>query len=107
MGYYKANKVWEITSTSQNIDKCGSNSIVTFTLNLKRKPDFYARNLVTPILFLGVLNILVFVIPADVGEKMSYCITVAHLYHSVSGKTEPLVTFMVRVSSQGSIQKKA
>lgn len=76
MGNYKVNKVWEITSTSQSIDNYGSNSIVTYTLNLKRKPDFYVGNLVTPILFLGVLNILVFIIPADAGEKMSYCITV-------------------------------
>uniref|UniRef100_K1R8K6 Neuronal acetylcholine receptor subunit alpha-6 n=1 Tax=Magallana gigas TaxID=29159 RepID=K1R8K6_MAGGI len=77
MGDYKVNKVWKITSTSQNIDNSGSNSIVTYTLNLKRKPGFYVENLVTPILFLGVLNILVFIIPADAGEKMSYCITVA------------------------------
>ncbi|XP_052677885.1 neuronal acetylcholine receptor subunit beta-2-like [Crassostrea angulata] len=77
MGNYKANKAWEITSTSQNIDNSGSKSIITYTLNLKRKPGFYVENLVTPILFLGVLNILVFIIPADAGEKMSYCITVA------------------------------
>ena len=77
MDDYKVNKVWKITSTSQNIDNSGSNSIVTYTLNLKRKPGFYVGNLVTPILFLGVLNILVFIIPADAGEKMSYCVTVA------------------------------
>ncbi|XP_065936799.1 neuronal acetylcholine receptor subunit beta-2-like [Magallana gigas] len=77
MDDYKVNKVWKITSTSQNIDNSGSNSIVTYTLNLKRKPGFYVENLVTPILFLGVLNILVFIIPADAGEKMSYCVTVA------------------------------
>lgn len=77
MGNYKANKAWEITSTSQNIDNSGSKSSITYTLNLKRKPGFYVENLVTPILFLGVLNILVFIIPADSGEKMSYCITVA------------------------------
>lgn len=77
MGNYKANKAWEITSTSQHIDNSGSKSIITYTLNLKRKPGFYVENLVTPILFLGVLNILVFIIPADAGEKMSYCVTVA------------------------------
>lgn len=77
MGRYKTNSVWEISSTSQNIDNTGISSIVTYTLNLKRKPDFYVGNLVMPILFLGILNFLVFVIPADAGEKMSYCITVA------------------------------
>lgn len=77
MGRYKTNSVWEISSTSQIIDNTGISSIVTYTLNLKRKPDFYVGNLVMPILFLGILNLLVFVIPADAGEKMSYCITVA------------------------------
>lgn len=77
MTRYKTNNVWDITSTSQSIDNTGPSSTVTYSLNLKRKPDFYVGNLVMPILFLGILNLLVFVIPADAGEKMSYCITVA------------------------------
>ena len=74
---YKGNSIWDIISTSQSIDNTGGNSEITYTLTLKRKPTFYVSNTVIPILFLGVLNLLVFVIPADAGEKMSYAITVA------------------------------
>ena len=74
---YKGNSIWDIISTSQSIDNSGGNSEITYTLTLKRKPTFYVSNTVIPILFLGVLNLLVFVIPADAGEKMSYAITVA------------------------------
>lgn len=69
--------VWEITSTSQNIDNSGSNSIVTNTLISETKTQLLVRNVFTSILFLGVLNILDFVFPANAGDKMSYCITVA------------------------------
>ncbi|XP_048741565.2 neuronal acetylcholine receptor subunit beta-2-like [Ostrea edulis] len=74
---YQSNSIWEIVSTNQNIDNSGSNAVITYSLNLKRKPSHFVGNIVLPILFLGILNILVFVIPADAGEKMSYSITVA------------------------------
>ncbi|XP_048740358.1 neuronal acetylcholine receptor subunit beta-2-like [Ostrea edulis] len=74
---YQGNSIWEITSTSQIVDNSRSNADITFNLRLKRKPSHFVGNIVLPILFLGILNILVFVIPADAGEKMSYSITVA------------------------------
>jgi uncharacterized membrane protein HdeD (DUF308 family) len=74
---YKGNSIWEIVSTSQHIDNTGSYADIKFSLRLKRKPLHFVGNIVLPILFLGILNILVFVIPADAGEKMSYSITVA------------------------------
>ncbi|XP_062570537.1 neuronal acetylcholine receptor subunit alpha-7-like [Saccostrea cucullata] len=77
MGEYKSNSMWDIVSASQAIDNSGSNSLITFTLKLRRKPAHFVGNIVFPILFLGTLNILVFIIPADAGEKMSYSTTVA------------------------------
>nr|XP_022300798.1 neuronal acetylcholine receptor subunit beta-3-like [Crassostrea virginica] len=75
---YKPNSIWDIVSSSQTIKNHQlENSEITYSLTLKRKPTFYVNNVVIPILFLGVLNLLVFVIPADAGEKMSYAITVA------------------------------
>ena len=75
---YKPNSIWDIVSSSQTIKNNQLvNSEITYSLTLKRKPTFYVNNVVIPVLFLGVLNLLVFVIPADAGEKMSYAITVA------------------------------
>ncbi|XP_056001877.1 neuronal acetylcholine receptor subunit alpha-6-like [Ostrea edulis] len=74
---YQSNSVWEIVSTSQKRDSSTKNTVLTYSLRLKRKPSHFVQNIVLPILFLGILNILVFVIPADAGEKMSYSITVA------------------------------
>ncbi|XP_048740424.2 neuronal acetylcholine receptor subunit beta-2-like [Ostrea edulis] len=76
-GQYQKNSLWDIVSSNQNIDNSGSNAVITYSLNLKRKPSHFVGNIVLPIVFLGILNILVFVIPADAGEKMSYSITVA------------------------------
>ncbi|XP_061185751.1 neuronal acetylcholine receptor subunit alpha-6-like [Saccostrea echinata] len=77
MDQYKSNSIWDIISTSQVVDNSGSNSVITYTLKLRRKPAHFVGNIIVPILFLGTLNILVFVIPADAGEKMSYSTTVA------------------------------
>lgn len=76
MDDYKVNKVWKIMLMLKNIDNFGFNSIVIYILNLKWKFGFYVENFVILILFLGVLNILVFIILVDVGEKMFYCIIV-------------------------------
>lgn len=77
MGEYTSNALWTIESTSQNVDNTGSRSVITYSLNIKRKPSYYVSTIILPVVFLGILNILVFVLPADAGEKMSYSITVA------------------------------
>ncbi|XP_056001784.1 neuronal acetylcholine receptor subunit beta-2-like [Ostrea edulis] len=77
MDQFKSNSIWEIVSTSQNTDNSGSNAVIKYSIRLKRKPSHFVGNIVLPILLLGILNILVFIIPADAGEKMSYSITVA------------------------------
>jgi hypothetical protein len=74
---YQKHSIWEIVTTSQSHDLSGQNAVIIYSLHLKRKPSHFLRNIILPILFLGILNILVFVIPADAGEKMSYSITVA------------------------------
>ena len=40
--------------------------------DVKRKPTFIVISVLLPTLFLSVLNLLVFVIPVDSGEKISY-----------------------------------
>uniref|UniRef100_A0A8W8IMA7 Neuronal acetylcholine receptor subunit alpha-6 n=1 Tax=Magallana gigas TaxID=29159 RepID=A0A8W8IMA7_MAGGI len=71
------NSVWGIESTGgRRSQSDNADSTVTFTLHLRRKPLYYVMNLILPVVLLGVISLLVFVIPADTGEKMSFAVTV-------------------------------
>lgn len=43
---------------------------------MKRRPAFAVINIVLPMVFMVVLNLLVFILPVDSGERVSYSITV-------------------------------
>ncbi|XP_052706347.1 neuronal acetylcholine receptor subunit alpha-6-like [Crassostrea angulata] len=74
---YVENSVWDIVFTGALASPDSkAESEVTFILHLRRKPLHYVMNLILPVVLLGVLNLLVFVIPADAGEKMSFAMTV-------------------------------
>lgn len=74
---YVENSVWDIVFTGALASPDSKpESEVTFILHLRRKPLYYVMNLILPVVLLGVLNLLVFVIPADAGEKMSFAMTV-------------------------------
>ncbi|XP_061189901.1 acetylcholine receptor subunit alpha-L1-like [Saccostrea echinata] len=73
---YEANGVWDILNTSSEIKKEHEESEIKFTITLQRKSQYYIMNIILPVVFLGCLNILVFVIPVDAGEKMSFSVTV-------------------------------
>ncbi|CAG2248468.1 CHRNA9 [Mytilus edulis] len=67
---------WSIVSTSAKEDKEGTESKVTFTLTLQRSSGYYIFNIIIPVIFLGLLNVFTYVLPADSGEKMGYAMTV-------------------------------
>ncbi|XP_052090217.1 acetylcholine receptor subunit alpha-1-A-like [Mytilus californianus] len=73
---YTENSLWAITSTSVQLEVSLGSSEVIFTINLRRKATYYIINIVLPIIFLGFLNFLVFIVPVDAGEKMSYSVSV-------------------------------
>ena len=51
-------------------------SIYKVLLQLERRPLYFLVNTVVPIIFMGILNILVFLQPAESGERISYAVTV-------------------------------
>ncbi|KAH9488471.1 Acetylcholine receptor subunit alpha, partial [Bulinus truncatus] len=71
---------WELTESTVNVTilttATWSGSAIELTFVLKRRPMFLLVNIILPVVFLSFLNIMVFVIPADSGEKISYGITV-------------------------------
>lgn len=50
------------------------------TVSMRRKPLFFVINIILPVVFLGFLEVLVFLIPADAGEKLSYAVALLLSY---------------------------
>lgn len=73
---YQENSRWDIVDTNTAVQDSGAGSQIDLTFHLKRKPWFVIINILMPILFLSLLNVLVFVLVPESGERASYCITV-------------------------------
>nr|KAI8738997.1 neuronal acetylcholine receptor subunit alpha-6-like [Biomphalaria glabrata] len=51
-------------------------SKVYYYFSIKRRPLYYGLNYLLPVLITSLLTIFVFVLPAESGEKIGYCLTV-------------------------------
>ncbi|WAR21430.1 ACHA6-like protein, partial [Mya arenaria] len=49
--------------------------VALFTVSLERKSTYMIVNIIMPIVFLAVINLLVFILPPDAGERVSYAVT--------------------------------
>ena len=67
---------WNLIGTSAKVEEVNFISKAIFTFRLERKPQYIIFNVILPIMFLCLLNVLVFVLPAEAGERVSYAITV-------------------------------
>ena len=76
---FEENVEWELVSATSNVIASNEGGISTQgfrnTLTLKRRPAFIIVHSVLPMMLLSVLNILVFVLPTESGEKISLSIT--------------------------------
>ena len=72
--WYTPHKTWELVST--DVEKGDDPQRLYFYLKLKRQPMFFVLNLILPICLMCILNIFVFFLPADSGERVGYAITV-------------------------------
>ncbi|XP_060067971.1 neuronal acetylcholine receptor subunit alpha-2-like [Ylistrum balloti] len=51
-------------------------SLLKFIVVLTRRYDYYVTNVILPVITTSLLTILVFILPVDSGEKVSYALTV-------------------------------
>ncbi|XP_046572820.1 neuronal acetylcholine receptor subunit alpha-6-like [Haliotis rubra] len=77
---YRKNGEWELKKVDMYpMMKFNGNdyiSMVYVTFVIQRRPAFFILNLILPVLLLSLLNVLVFLLPAESGERVSYAITV-------------------------------
>ena len=75
--YYKENSQWAVVKSELKEHQLKSEpGMVAVVMSLKRKPEYFAINILAPIFMLCFLNPLVFFLPTDSGERISYTITI-------------------------------
>ena len=71
------NSNWEISNLSyENTDVISLYSKVIFRMTLTRNPQYLLLNIISPVIILEFLNLFVFVLPIDSGERVSVSITI-------------------------------
>lgn len=77
---FKENGEWILVSSNVEMQILTENgeifSQLVFKLIFKRRPGYYLTNVVYPVILVSLLTNLVFLLPADSGEKISYILTV-------------------------------
>ncbi|KAL3868222.1 hypothetical protein ACJMK2_041053 [Sinanodonta woodiana] len=73
---YEENSEWTILETSVDTLQESADAAVVFSIKLKRKPLFFLLNVILPVILLSLLNVCIFVLPAESGEKASFSVTV-------------------------------
>lgn len=73
---YKGTSGWTIASTKMEAVIKHSDSYAICSLTLERKPLYFLMNIFLPILLLSVMNMCVFILPVESGEKASFAVTV-------------------------------
>ncbi|XP_067672937.1 neuronal acetylcholine receptor subunit alpha-7-like [Haliotis asinina] len=77
---FNSNSEWDIVDSSSGkvpIDITDTPfGFVYFNMTLRRKPYLAILTILLPVLVLGLVNVMVFLIPGESGEKVSFAITV-------------------------------
>ena len=81
---FQGNGEWELVATSAESEYFRAAGYLLpryiVTLTLKRRALYYILTICVPILILSILNCLVYLLPPDSGEKISFCLTVLLAY---------------------------
>lgn len=77
MVLYEENGLWKITNTSVTVaTQVTDFQILKLTVNMERRTTYYIAGLLLPILLMNSIQLLVFIIPVESGERIGYSITV-------------------------------
>ncbi|CAG2204664.1 CHRNA1 [Mytilus edulis] len=91
---------WELSNTSVTVDTTGT-PMANFTFYFKRRPLYLTMTLILPCVFLVLLNIGVFLLPTDSGERIGFAVTLllaVVLYLTIAQELLP-ATALPRISS--------
>lgn len=72
--FFAENGAWDLVGS--DVELLYENSIISFQITLDRKSGFVFLNIIIPIMCMSLLNVLIFLIPMESGERISYSITV-------------------------------
>ncbi|XP_067670175.1 acetylcholine receptor subunit alpha-1-A-like [Haliotis asinina] len=67
---------WELLDTSLSSIRTGNVDKWHIGLRFQRRPLYYVLNVLIPIVILSILNMAVFAVPVESGEKLSFAVTV-------------------------------
>ncbi|XP_069131613.1 acetylcholine receptor subunit beta-like 1 [Argopecten irradians] len=76
LSFYAPHGTWDLIGTKTESVVSGGLSYYNVEITMERRPLFFVVNIVLPILFMAFLNSLVFILPVESGERVSYAITV-------------------------------
>lgn len=69
---YSENSEWDLIDTSHTSI---SDNYAQYKLTLKRRPTYFIINILLPVVFIAFLNIFVFILPQESGERLGFAIT--------------------------------
>lgn len=75
LSMYESNGEWVLLSSRVYQKIHPNKSILVFEMIMKRRPEFFVVNIFLPILALSILNLFVFIVPIDSGERISFSLT--------------------------------
>ncbi|XP_060074505.1 neuronal acetylcholine receptor subunit alpha-3-like [Ylistrum balloti] len=75
--YTSINPSWDVTEIKMysRIDETLVSSTLIIEIKVKRLPEYVIVNMLLPVCFLCVINIFVFILPAESGERIGFSIT--------------------------------
>ena len=76
LDYYNEHGTWELINTESLNHTLNGLPLIYLKIHMRRRSLFYTINVILPVMFMVILNILVFALPVESGERISYSITV-------------------------------
>ncbi|XP_048770182.2 acetylcholine receptor subunit alpha-type acr-16-like, partial [Ostrea edulis] len=74
---YTEHGLWDLRETFIQVETASTNfQVISLTLHMKRRTTYYIAGLLLPIVLMNFIQVLVFLLPVESGERLGYCITV-------------------------------